>query len=294
MISGSMGSRTENFIEEPGEHRLAHLSGEWQRAQGSELNAGGNLNLTAGKDVTLQGSQVKADQQLTVNAGENLNILADSTTTKSHLDANSKSTSVSNTREEERLQLSTLSGDKGVSLNVGHTLTAQGAQVNSTEGKTTVRAQDVDIQSVTQQVEDSDYQHSGGGRKSYSRLVDTAQENVVGSTFSGQQGVAITAREGDINLTGSTLHSEKGAVDLSATQNINLNTATETHTEFLEEHSKSKGFLSSSQTHTLQNDHVTREQGSVVSGELVNIQAGKDIQVTGSSVVAENDVSLRR
>lgn len=44
-----MGSRTENFIEEPGEHRLAHLSGEWQRAQGSELNAGGNLNLTAGK-----------------------------------------------------------------------------------------------------------------------------------------------------------------------------------------------------------------------------------------------------
>ncbi|MEX6205520.1 hemagglutinin repeat-containing protein [Proteus mirabilis] len=292
VISGSMGSRTENFIEEPGEHRLAHLSGEWQRAQGSELNAGGNLNLTAGKDVTLQGSQVKADQQLTVNAGENLNILADSTTTKSHLDANSKSTSVSNTREEERLQLSTLSGDKGVSLNVGHTLTAQGAQVNSTEGKTTVRAQDVDIQSVTQQVEDSDYQHSGGGRKSYSRLVDTAQENVVGSTFSGQQGVAITAREGDINLTGSTLHSEKGAVNLSATQNINLNTATETHTEFLEEHSKSKGFLSSSQTHTLQNDHVTREQGSVVSGEQVNIQAGKDIQVTGSSVVAENDVSL--
>ncbi|NBL89375.1 hemagglutinin repeat-containing protein [Proteus sp. G2673] len=292
VISGSMGSRTENFIEEPGEHRLAHLSGEWQRAQGSELNAGGNLNLTAVKDVTLQGSQVKADEHLTVNAGENLNILADSTTTKSHLDANSKSTSVSNTREEERLQLSTLSGDKGVSLNVGHTLTAQGAQVDSTEGKTTVRAQDVDIQSVTKQIEDSDYQHSGGGRKSYSRLVDTAQENVVGSTFSGQQGVEITAREGDINLTGSTLHSEKGAVDLSATQNINLNTATETHTEFLEEHSKSKGFLSSSQTHTLQNDHVTREQGSVVSGEQVNIQAGKDIQVTGSSVVAENDVSL--
>ncbi|NBM94270.1 MULTISPECIES: hemagglutinin repeat-containing protein [unclassified Proteus (in: enterobacteria)] len=292
VISGAMGNRTSDGMEQAGEHRLAHISGEWQRSQGSELNAVGNLNLIAGKDVTLQGSQAKAGEQVAVNAGENLNIIADSTTTKSHLDANSKSTTVSNTREEERLQLSTLSGDKGVSLNVGHTLTAQGAQVDSTEGKTTVRAQDVDIQSVTQQIEDSDYQHSGGGRKSYSRLVDTAQENVVGSTFSGQQGVEITASEGDINLTGSTLHSEKGAVDLSATQNINLNTATETHTEFLEEHSKSKGFLSSSQTHTLQNDHVTREQGSVVSGEQVNIQAGKDIQVTGSSVVAENDVSL--
>ncbi|WP_272927254.1 hemagglutinin repeat-containing protein [Proteus sp. G2670] len=292
VISGAMGNRTSDGMEQAGEHRLAHISGEWQLSQGSELNAVGNLNLIAGKDVTLQGSQAKAGEQVAVNAGENLNIIADSTTTKSHLDANSKSTTVSNTREEERLQLSTLSGDKGVSLNVGHTLTAQGAQVDSTEGKTTVRAQDVDIQSVTQQIEDSDYQHSGGGRKSYSRLVDTAQENVVGSTFSGQQGVEITASEGDINLTGSTLHSEKGAVDLSATQNINLNTATETHTEFLEEHSKSKGFLSSSQTHTLQNDHVTREQGSVVSGEQVNIQAGKDIQVTGSSVVAENDVSL--
>lgn len=85
VISGAMGNRTSDGMEQAGEHRLAHISGEWQRSQGSELNAVGNLNLTAGKDVTLQGSQVKADQKLTVNAGENLNIIADSTRLKATL-----------------------------------------------------------------------------------------------------------------------------------------------------------------------------------------------------------------
>ncbi|MBG3014627.1 hemagglutinin repeat-containing protein [Proteus faecis] len=293
VISGAMGNRTSDGIEPAGEHRLAQISGEWQRAQGSELNAGGDLNLTAGKDITLQGSQAKASEQLTVNAGDSLNIIADSTITQTHLEANSSTSSVSNTREEERLLLSTLSGDKGVILNAGNALTAQGAQVDSQESKISINAQHIDIHAANQHLEDQDNEQVNSGSKRSDRMVETSQNSVTGSTFSGQQGVDIVAHKHDINVTGSTLHSEKGVIDLTAKQNITLNSATETQSEFLEQHSNSKGFLSSSSTHIVQHNHVTREQGSVISGEQVNINAGKDIQVSGSSVVAENDVTLK-
>ncbi|MEQ4924671.1 hemagglutinin repeat-containing protein, partial [Proteus hauseri] len=293
VISGAMGNRTSDGIEPVEEHRLAQISGEWQLAQGSELNAGGDLNLTAGKDITLQGSQAKASEQLTVNAGDSLNIIADSTTTKTHLEANSSTSSVSNTRKEERLLLSTLSGDKGVILNAGNTLSAQGAQVDSQEGKISINAQNIDIHAANQHLEDQDNEQVNSGSKRSDRVVETSQNSVTGSTLSGQQGVDIVAHKRDINVTGSTLHSEKGAIDLTAKQNITINSATETQSEFLEQHSNSKGSLSSSSTHTVQNDHITREQGSIVSGELVNINASNDIQVSGSSVVAEQDVTLK-
>ena len=81
---------------------------------GSELNAGGNLNLSAGRDVTFTGSQASAAGSTRVQAGGDINIGAESTTNTTHLDANSRTSSVSNDRQEERLTLSTLGGDQGV------------------------------------------------------------------------------------------------------------------------------------------------------------------------------------
>lgn len=96
----------------------------------------------------------------------------------------------------------------------------------------------------------------------------------------------------DITVTGSTIHSEKGEITLNAKQNVTLNTATEENKKTVEEQRSSKGFLSASSEHTIQNDETTREKGSLLSGEKVTINAGNDLTVKGSSVVAENDVSL--
>lgn len=59
VISGAMGNRTRDGLEEAGK-RMAQVSGEWQQAQGSELNAGGNLLLSAGLDLML----TEPDQQV--------------------------------------------------------------------------------------------------------------------------------------------------------------------------------------------------------------------------------------
>ncbi|EKT64537.1 filamentous hemagglutinin outer membrane protein [Providencia burhodogranariea DSM 19968] len=188
--------------------------------------------------------------------------------------------------------LSTLSGDKGVSLNAGNNLVAEGAQVDSQAGKISVSAKDVTITAATQDTHALDQEQTRNGSSKGSRVDETSSHEVVGSTFSGQNGVDITARDKDITVTGSTIHSEKGEITLDAKQNVTLNTATEENKKYVEEQRSSKGFLSSSSEHTLQNDETTREKGSLLSGEKVTINAGNDLTVKGSSVVAENDVTL--
>ncbi|WP_437615214.1 hemagglutinin repeat-containing protein [Erwinia sp. V71] len=291
-ISGSIGNRTRGGTEAAGS-RMAHVSGEWQQAQGSELNAGGNLTLTAGHDVLLTGSQVKAGGQLGVQAAGNINLLADKTTNTTHLEANSRTSSVSNDRQEERLTLSTLGGDQGVTLVAGNHLLAEGAQVDSKAGRIGLSAQDVTIKDARTRTQDQDSENKREGKTKSHREEQAEREISTGSTFSGQQGVTVIGREGDVTVTGSTLHSDQGAIALQAKKDVTLNTATERESRYSEERSEKKGFLSKSGSHTVTDDRITREKGTLLSGESITVSAGNDLTVTGSAIAADRDVTLQ-
>ncbi|WP_099841730.1 hemagglutinin repeat-containing protein [Serratia sp. OLIL2] len=292
VISGSMGNRTRGGTEAAGE-RLAHVSGEWQQAQGSELNAGGNLTLNAGRDVTFTGSQASAAGSTRVQAGGDINIRAESTTNTTHLDANSRTSSVSNDHQEERLTLSALGGDQGVTLVAGNRLLAEGAQVDSKEGRIGVSAQDVTIKDARSRTQDLDSENKREGKTKSHREEQTEREISTGSTFSGQQGITVIGREGDVTVTGSTLHSDQGAIALQAKKDVTLNTATERESRYSEERSEKKGFLNKSSSHTVTDDRTTRENGSLLSGNSVSISAGNDLTVTGSAIAADQDVNLQ-
>ena len=165
VISGAMGNRTRDGLEEAGK-RMAQVSGEWQQAQGSELNAGGNLLLSAGRDLTLTGSQASASGSARVQAGGDILIGAETTTNTTHLEADSRTSSVSNSRQEDRLLLSTLSGAQGVTLVAGNNLLAEGAQVDSTEGRIGVSAQNVTIKDARASLvaQDSENKREGNTR----------------------------------------------------------------------------------------------------------------------------------
>ncbi|WP_319804279.1 hemagglutinin repeat-containing protein [Pantoea agglomerans] len=292
VISGAMGNRTSSGIEEAG-RRMAQVSGEWQQAQGSELNAGGNLLLLAGRDLTLTGSQASASGSARVQAGGDIRIGAETTTNTTHLEADSRTSSVSNSRQEDRLLLSTLSGAQGVTLVAGNNLLAEGAQVDSTEGRIGVSAQNVTIKDARASLVAQDSENKREGNTRTHREEETARESSTGSTFSGQLGVTVIGREGDVTVTGSTLHSEQGAVGLQAKQDVVLNTATERESLYSEERSENKGLLNKSSGHSVTRDVTTRENGSLLSGESVTVIAGRDLTVTGSAVAADQDVSLR-
>jgi len=292
VISGAMGNRTSSGIEEAG-RRMAQVSGEWQQAQGSELNAGGNLLLSAGRDLTLTGSQASASGSARVQAGGDIHIGAETTTNTTHLEAGSRTSSVSNSRQEDRLVLSTLSGDQGVTLVAGNNLLAEGAQVDSTQGRIGVSAQNVTIKDARASLLDQDSENKRQGNTRTHREEESVRESSTGSTFSGQQGVTVIGREGDVTVTGSTLHSEQGAVGLQAKQDVVLNTATERESLYSEERSENKGLLNKSSSHSVTRDVTSREKGSLLSGESVTVIAGRDLTVTGSAVAADQDVSLR-
>ncbi|HGM6987518.1 TPA: hemagglutinin repeat-containing protein [Serratia marcescens] len=292
VISGSMGNRTRGGTEAAGS-RMAHVSGEWQHAQGSELNAGGNLTLNAGRDVTFTGSQASAAGSTRVQAGGDINIRAESTTNTTHLDANSRTSSVSNDRQEERLTLSALSGDQGVTLVAGNRLLAEGAQIDSKEGRIGVSARDVTIKDARTRTQDQDSENKREGKTKSRRIEQTEREISTGSTFSGRDGVTVVGREGDVTVTGSTLHSDQGAIALQAKQDVTLNTATERESTFSEERSQKKGFLKKSSSHSVAHDATTREKGSLLSGNSVSVSAGNDLTVTGSAIAADRDVNLQ-
>ncbi|WP_456311303.1 hemagglutinin repeat-containing protein [Serratia proteamaculans] len=291
VISGAMGNRTRAGMEDVGS-RKAQVSGEWQQALGSSLNAGGNLNLNAGQDLTLRGSQVKAGGTTQLQAGGEIKLLAETTTNTTHLTADSRTSSVSNTRQEDRLLLSTLSGDQGVTLVAGKNLRVEGAQVDSEKGSIGVSAQDVIIKEARQVVIDQDSEKKREGKTKSQREMETVRDSGIGSTFSGEKGVTVIARENDITLAGSTLHSEDGAIALQAKRDVVINSATDRESQFSEDRSEKKGFLSKSSSHTVKDDRSTLEQGSLLSGESVSITAGRDLAVVGSAIAADNDVTL--
>ncbi|MNG65607.1 Filamentous hemagglutinin [compost metagenome] len=292
VISGAMGNRTRDGLEEAG-GRMAQVSGEWQQTLGSQLNAGGNLSLKAGQDINLQGSQAKAGGQLGVQAGGDVKLVAETATNKTQLEANSSTSSVSNRREEDRVLLSTLSGDKGVILLAGNTLLAEGAQVDSLAGRVGLGADNVVIREARRQTGDQDSEQKREGKTHSQREMQTFRDQAIGSTFSGQNGVTVIAREGDIAVTGSTLHSEQGAIALQAKKDVTLNSATERESQFTEEHVEKKGLLSTSSSHRVKDDRITREKGALLSGDSVSITAGNDLAITGSAIAADRDVNLQ-
>ncbi|HGM6935724.1 TPA: hemagglutinin repeat-containing protein [Serratia marcescens] len=292
VISGSMGNRTRGGTEAAGS-RMAHVSGEWQQALGSQLNAGGNLSLNAGRDVTFTGSQASAAGSTRVQAGGAINIRAESTTNTTHLDANSRTSSVSNDRQEERLTVSALGGDQGVTLVAGNRLLAEGAQIDSKEGRIGVSARDVTIKDARSRTQDLDSENKREGKTKSHREEQTEREISTGSTFSGREGVTVIGREGDVTVTGSALHSDQGAIALQAKQDVTLNTATERESALSEERSQKKGFLKKSSSHSMAHDATTREKGSLLSGNSVSVSAGNDLTVTGSAIAADQDVNLQ-
>jgi filamentous hemagglutinin len=291
VISGAMGNRKREGMEEAGE-RKAQVSGEWQQALGSSLTAGGNLNLKAGQDITLQGSQASAGGKTQVQAGGNVSLLADTTTNSTHLEANSRTSTVSNSRQADTLHTSGLSGDNGVTLLAGGNFVAEGAQVESASGGIGLSAQQVTIKEARQQVSDIDSEQNKVGKSQSQRQSEITSDTGHGSLFSAKEGVTVIAEQGDILLQGSTLQSEKGTIGLKAAGDISLNASQDEQHLTQQGSSSSKGFLSSKQSAYQREEHSRTANGSLLSGQEVVLQSGKDINVQGSSIVATDDISL--
>ncbi|MGZ9721705.1 two-partner secretion domain-containing protein [Rhizobium miluonense] len=264
-----------------------------QIQQGSSLIAGGAMLISGNQGVLIGGSSLAAGGNLgIVSTNGNIAITAsqDQTTSQSKTIAGaangykggqSSSTAVTNNASSITSQNGgvTVQADSGNISVIGSDIAAEGGAANL------VAKRDVTIGEAT----DSASSSGSSGKTKHSEATTTAE----GSSISGQTGVNIASTGGNVTISASDVTA--GDATHSANANIsaagNIVIASGKDTDETTSDSKKSGFLSSSKTHTHTYDEDTVGSSISASGN-VNVAAGNETVVSGSSIAAGNNLSL--
>ena len=249
------------------------------------IRAGQNLSINVEKDIVNKGSVLVADNNLDLNAGRNVDIVT--VANEKHVGvvcpgSSAKIHSVEN-------QQSVMTGGN-VNINAGSDVNIQGGLIAADKDTAVKAGGNVNINAVKDSYSEETRVGSRGGSNYYhDRVVD---EKVKGTNIAGKEDISVSAGS-DINIKGSSLTSEDGKAGLAAGGNVNITNENEYHEKLHESHEKSSGFLSSKTTDIYDYSNVNGVVSSNISAGSVDIQSGKDINVTGSNVVADNDVNVK-
>ena len=249
------------------------------------ISAGQNLSINAEKDIINKGSVLAADKNLDLNAGENVDIVT--VANEKHVGVVCPGSSAEIHSVEN--QQSVLTGGN-MNINAGRDVNIQGGLIAADKDVNLNAGGNVNINAVKDSYSEETQVGSRGGSNYYhDKLVD---EKVKGTNIAGKEDISVSAGS-DINVKGSRLTSEEGKASLAAGGNVNITNENEYHEKLHESHEKSKGFLSSKTTDIYDYSNISGVVSSNVSAGSVDIQSGKDTNVKGSNVVADNDVSVK-
>ncbi|CAG4886004.1 hemagglutinin repeat-containing protein [Paraburkholderia saeva] len=279
--------------------------------QTSGISAGGSLAMQSGNDTTLKGATISAGGDLAVVAGGNLtattvtntasyNHVATDDKTRKQVDRSYDEQAVgTNISAGGNATLAALSADPGKG-----DVTLTGSSLAAGSGAATIAATgNVDINEGREEHDSYSATESKRGSFVHGSTTDTSQStqaNIgVGSTVSGDT-VTVSAGR-DLNVKGSTIAGTHD-VNLAAAGNVNVTTSQDTQgtSSYYQKHESGLGtgggigisVGSRTQTDTANTTQVTNTGSTVgsLNGNL-NITAGKDLHVTGSDLVAAQNVT---
>lgn len=243
--------------------------------QGSNVTAGGNLLVNAGHNLDVTASDLKAGGSAGLSAGNDLNLNAEQTSESSR-----KGKSESHSTGLDR---TTISAGDNLVLKAGQDINAQAAALAAEKSVGLQAGRDVNL--AAEETTQGDSYRSG-------------KKTVINESVR-QQGTEIASGANTQILAGRDVTTEaaqvtaKGDIGVAAGRDVNLNTATESDYHYKEQTKTKKGFLSKKTTHTIEEDSATRESGSLLSGDNVQVVAGNNLRVNGSAVAGDGDVQLK-
>ncbi|WP_415270635.1 hemagglutinin repeat-containing protein [Enterobacter asburiae] len=243
--------------------------------QGSNVTAGGNLLVNAGHNLDVTASDLKAGGSAGLSAGNDLNLNAAQTSESSR-----KGKSESHSTGLDR---TTISAGDNLVLKAGQDINARAAALAAEKSVGLQAGRDVNL--AAEETTQGDSYRSG-------------KKTVINESVR-QQGTEIASGENTQILAGRDVTTEaaqvtaKGDIGVAAGRDVNLNTATESDYHYKEQTKTKKGFLSKKTTHTIEEDSATRESGSLLSGDNVQVVAGNNLRVFGSAVAGDGDVQLK-
>jgi filamentous hemagglutinin len=242
--------------------------------EGSSVSAGGNLVANAGNNMDVTASDLKAGGGLGLRAGNDLNLNAEQTS-ESNRSGKSESHGTG-------LDRTTLSAGENLVLKAGQDINAQAAALAAEESVGLQAGRDVNLnaQATTE----------GDSYKASKKTVINESVRQQGTEIASGGDTAIVAGR-DVTAEAAQV-TAKGDIAVAAGRDVDLNTATESDYYYKEQTKTKSGFLSKKTTHTIEESSATREAGTLLSGDNVQVTAGNNLLVQGSSVVGDGTVGL--
>lgn len=258
--------------------------------QGSVVDAGRDLHVVAGRDISAIASQVEASRDINLVATRDFNAIA--AANEQHSSFNSKKVK----RIEDHVQQvsSVIKAGGDASVSAGQDLQLVASQVNAGSEAYLVSGKNLSLRAA----EDQDYSFYSKTKKTSQgkkfRLDETDAVNNVGSLVSAGTNSTVVAGA-DLLLAGSAVTAEKGATQLVAGQDVNILAVSNADSARHErkESKSSWGGLKSSKVQDKVDEKRTTAVGSMVSGETVTVVAKRDATVTGSSLVSTGDLAVQ-
>ncbi|MGY0619423.1 hemagglutinin repeat-containing protein [Lysobacter sp. A378] len=249
-----------------------------QTATGS-LVAGGSAVVDAGRDLRLQATTVSAGDDLALTAGRDLSVAAD-TTMRTIVDGRT-------VYGRETLQATDLQAGGNLVLQADRDVTLQAAQLQAGEAVAIAAGRDLELSTVT--TTNTSLEQINGRR--FKQRTETLDETVHGTTVQAGGNIAMTASR-DATLTAAQVVSDAGGIAIAAGRDLTLAAAEETHRFEQDTVRKKSGFLSSKTTTTHDETTATYAVGTTLSGETVDLAAGRDFSAIAAQVVGTGDVAI--
>ncbi|MGN3967222.1 contact-dependent inhibition toxin BcpA, partial [Burkholderia gladioli] len=310
----NVGGNWDLGAVQTGEHKIVQRANgvsntDINKVTGSSVSVGGQSSIGVSGDLTARGAQIDLGQGGTIAAKGNVTLGTASAT--STVNSNSSSSDGHGSYAEtlhtsdQALTGTTLKGGDTVTLASGKDLTISGSTLSLSTGNANLMASgDVNIGAATETHELNSHEthsHSNvvSGVKIASGIDQTATYSQ-GSTVSAD-GINVVSNR-DINVTGSNVVGTND-VTLQAKRDVNITTSQDTTQSSSYFDKKESGLLtngglsvtvgSRSAAQQDQSSSVTNI-GSVIGSSQgnVTIQAGKDATMTGSTIVASQDVGI--
>jgi filamentous hemagglutinin len=285
LILGTVSTSNQN--------RVANNNGFWsessQQENTSSIVTDGNLNLLATRDLTLQGATINNTQgDLLLNAGRALQLGVAEKSLQYAQSQAGNGVSVSS-RVDAVNHLSTQLNSAGnISLQSGDNLNLISAQLNAGQDLAMIAGHNLNVSAA----KDTQDYASSSRIKRRTDILQSQDERVISNNLNANGNISLIAQGGDLSLKTVNATADQGALSLAAQNNIEIGGTDESHSSYEEHYQKKSGFLSSKVTHSIAQSQSELAIGSNLSGNRVDISAGKDLGVIGSNLVADQAVNL--
>ncbi|MDC8748528.1 hemagglutinin repeat-containing protein, partial [Xanthomonas campestris] len=250
-------------------------------------NGNGVLSVVAGGDVNLQAAQLRnagTDGVTQLVAGNNLNLSTQTLSRSTGTTANDRNFQ----RSSDITHLgTTVQGAGSVVLAAGNDINLTAAQVGAGKAMALQAGRDINSAAAV----DSSSSDRSTVTKSNSLATSSYDETVRGTQLGAGDNIVMQAGR-DLTLASTAVASQSGGIALAAGNDIKLLATQEQHDAVVDKETRKKSTFSNEKTTTHDEWHDSLAIGSSLSGKSVNMVAGNDLAVVGSTVLAEDNVRL--